>query len=94
MGQETGDITVTDNVNAEVRSDIYGPGSGTSREYYGSITTTINSRSGTFSLYSSDGSSAPSDDATGLPKLVEYADDMIAHWTAVKAKIQSVAPSA
>lgn len=36
--------------------------------------------------------STPTDDAT-CAELLEYADDMIGHWTAVKTKLQEVAAS-
>lgn len=87
MAHTTETTNVTDNVNKVLETDCKRLDGTTSN---GRIRTTITSAGGVFRLVTSDGTVSPEDDGAGHAELIELCEDMIDHWSAVKAALAAL----
>lgn len=90
MSATTNDTTTVDNASKVVSTDTHGT---TTDVEHGRIETEIakNTSAETLTLTSSDRTAQVITDASTGAELTEFCEDMIAHWTAVKAAIAALA---
>lgn len=95
MPATTNDTTTVDNASKVVNTDTHGT---TTDVAHGAITTTVakDTAAATLSISTQDRTASAITDASTGAELTEFCEDMIAHWTAVKAAIAALAwtPSA
>ena len=90
MSAATNDTTTVDSASKVVRTDAHGT---TSSVAFGEIVTTVTKDGAAEKLSLSTSNHTPqsiSDASTGA-ELTEFCEDMIAHWTAVKAAVAALA---
>ena len=90
MSATTNDTTTVDNASKVVSTDTHGT---TSAVEHGRIDTTIakDTSAATLTLSSSDRTAQVISDTSTGAELTEFCEDMIAHWTAVKAAVAALA---
>lgn len=95
MSSTTNDTTTVDNASKVVTTNAHGT---TQAVEFGTIETTVakDTTAATLTASTSDRTATVLSDASTGAELIEFCEDMIAHWTAVKAAIAALAwtPSA